>query len=80
MRRPAVPKSMGGKPVERKLRMKRHDFHRSSVLGVMRFVSCDDDFDELSHRAGSGDKDPITEASPVRGAEVIGAFCQGICL
>ena len=30
--------------------------------------------------AGSGDKDPITEASPVRGAEVIGAFYQGICL
>ena len=52
MRRPAVPKSMGGKPVERKLRMKRHDFHGSSVLGVMRFVSCVDDFDELSHRGG----------------------------
>lgn len=31
-------------------------------FGVMRFVSCVDSFDEMSHRGGNGGKDPMTEA------------------
>lgn len=34
-------------------------------FGVMRFVSCVDSFDEMSHRGGNGGKDPMTEAPPL---------------
>ena len=33
-------------------------------FGVMRFVSCVDSFDEMSHRGAKGGKDPMAEAPP----------------